>query len=103
MPLLTFGEWHCFDLKKWSLGSYPDSGTTIDEIYNSRISAIKTDHFSDEWEQTAIPFEESLAEEQIVMFHKLCNLQSENSANEMRAAYKQGFKDGAAVVRELKG
>lgn len=26
----------------------------IDEIYNSRIGAIKTDHFSDEWEQTAI-------------------------------------------------
>lgn len=27
----------------------------IDEIYNSRIGIIKTDHFSDEWEQTAIP------------------------------------------------
>ena len=43
----------------------------IDEIYNSRIGAIKTDHVSDEWEQTAIPFEESLTEEQIILFHKL--------------------------------
>ncbi len=41
----------------------------IDEIYNSRIGAIKTDHFSDEWEQTAIPFEESLTEEQTILYH----------------------------------
>lgn len=73
----------------------------IDEIYNSRIGAIKTDHFSDEWEQTAIPFEESLAEEQIVMFHKLCDLQSETASAEMRAAYKVGFKDGVALMREV--
>ena len=38
----------------------------MDEIYNSRIGAIKTDHFFDEWEQTAIPFEEILTEEQII-------------------------------------
>ncbi len=73
----------------------------IDEIYNSRIGAIKTKHFSDEWEQTAIPFEESLTKEQIVMFHKLCDLQSETAAEEMRAAYKAGFKDGVALMREL--
>ena len=73
----------------------------IDEIYNSRIGAIKTDHFSDEWEQTAIPFEESLTEEQIIMFHKLCDLQSETAAAEMRAAYKAGFKDGVTLMRFL--
>lgn len=48
----------------------------IDEIYNSRIGAFKTYHFSDEWEKTAIPFEESLTEEQTILFHKLCDLQS---------------------------
>ena len=48
----------------------------IDEIYNSRIGAIKTYHFSDEWEKTAIPFEESLTEEQTILFHKRCDLQS---------------------------
>ena len=61
----------------------------IDEIYNSRIGIIKTDHFSDEWEQTAI------------LFHKLCDLQSETAAAEMRAAYKAGFKDGVSMMREV--
>ena len=73
----------------------------IDEIYNSRIGAIKTCHCSDEWEQTAIPFEKSLTEEQIIMFHKLCDLQSETAAAEMRAAYKAGFKDGVSLMREI--
>ena len=73
----------------------------IDEIYNSRTGAIKIDHFSNEWEQTAIPFEESLTEKQIILFHKLCDLQSETAAEEMRASYKAGFKDGVALMREV--
>ena len=73
----------------------------IDEIYNSRIGAIKTYHFSDEWEKTAIPFEESLTEEQTILFHKLCDLQSQTAADEIRAAYKVGFKDGFALMREV--
>lgn len=36
----------------------------IDEIYNCRPGSIKTYHFSDEWEKTAITFEESLTDEQ---------------------------------------
>ncbi len=72
----------------------------IDEIYNSRIGAIKTCHCSDEWEQTAIPFEESLTEEQTILYLKLCDLQSETAA-EMRAAYKAAFKDGVALMREI--
>ena len=75
----------------------------IDEIYNSRIGAIKTTHVSDEWEQTAIPFEESLTEEQTILFHKLCDLQSETAAEEMRAAYKVGFRDGATLMKENQG
>lgn len=74
----------------------------IDEIYNSRIGAIKTGCSSDEWDQTAIPFEESLTEEQQDIFHKLCDMQSETAADEMREAYKAGFKDGADLMRELK-
>ena len=73
----------------------------IDEIYNSRIGAIKTYHLSNEWEKTAIPFEESLTEEQTIIFHKLCDLQSETAADEMRAAYKAGFKDGVALMKEV--
>ena len=73
----------------------------IDEIYNCRVAAIKTYHFSDEWEKTAIPFEESLTDEQQNIFHKLCDLQSETAADEMRAAYKAGFKDGVTLLREV--
>ena len=73
----------------------------IDEIYNSRQGAIKTYHFSDEWEQTVIPFEGSLTEEQIDVFHKILDCVSETSAAEMRAAYKVGFKDGATMMQEI--
>ena len=72
----------------------------IDEIYNCRVGAIKTYHFSDEWEKTAITFEESLTEEQQDIFHKLCDLQSETVADEMRAAYKAGFRDGVTLMKE---
>lgn len=73
----------------------------IDEIYNSRIGAIKTCNSSDEWEKNAIEFEKSLTEEQTIIFHKLCDLQSETAADEMRAAYKAGFKDGLALMKEV--
>lgn len=73
----------------------------IDEIYNSRIGTIKTRRSSDEWEKTAIAFEKSLTEEQEVIFHKLCDLQSETAADEMRTAYKAGFMDGVALMKEV--
>lgn len=73
----------------------------IDEIYNSRLGEIKTRHISDEWEKTAIAFEESLTEEQEILFHKLCDLQSETAADEMRTAYKLGFRDGVKIMLEV--
>lgn len=73
----------------------------IDEIYNNRIGAIKTANSSDEWEKLAIQFEKMLTEEQTAMFHNLCDLQSETAADEMRAAYKTGFKDGVALMCEI--
>ena len=73
----------------------------IDEIIHCRLGAISAFHFSDEWEQAAIPFEESLTEEQTILFHKLCDLHSENAIAEMRAAYKVGFKDGATMMQEI--
>lgn len=36
------------------------------------------------------------------MFHKLCDLQSETAGEDMRAAYKAGFKDGVMLIIELK-
>ena len=35
------------------------------------------------------------------VFHKLLGCVSETAAAEMRAAYKVGFKDGAALMKEL--
>lgn len=73
----------------------------IDKIYNSRIGVIKTNRFSDEWEKTAIEFEKSLTEKQESIFHRLCDMQSETAADEMRAAYKAGFKDGVVMMKEV--
>ena len=73
----------------------------IDALYNYRQGDIHSAEFSDEFNALCIPFEESLTEEQIIMFHKLCDLQSETAAAEMRAAYKAGFKDGVSLMREI--
>ncbi|MBR6983135.1 MAG: hypothetical protein IKH75_06325 [Ruminococcus sp.] len=48
-----------------------------------------------------IPFEESLSEEQIDVFHKVLDCVSETAAAEMRAAYKVGVKDDAAMMQEI--
>ncbi len=59
----------------------------IDALYNYRQGDIHAAEFSDEFNALCIPFEESLTEEQTIIFHKLCDLQSETAAAEMRAAY----------------
>ena len=48
-----------------------------------------------------IPFEDSLSEEQIEVFHKILDCVSDTAAAEMRAAYKFGFKDGVALMIEI--
>ena len=73
----------------------------IDALYNYRQGDIHSAEFSDEFNALCIPFEESLTEEQIILFHKLSDLQSETAAAEMRVAYKAGFKDGVALMREV--
>jgi hypothetical protein len=40
-------------------------------------------------------------EEQLITFHKLLNIQNTTSADEMRAAYKAGFKDGATTIIDV--
>ena len=66
-----------------------------------RQSSLLTVPMSEEWETLCIKFEEMLTEEQLVMFHKLCDLQSATSADEARTAYKAGFKDGVAIMVEM--
>ena len=57
--------------------------------------------FSDDFNKLCIPFEDSLSEEQIDVFHMILDCVSETAADEMRAAYKAGFKDGASLMREI--
>ena len=73
----------------------------IDAMYNYRQGEIHSAEFSDDFNKLCIPFEDSLSEEQIILFHKLLDCVSETAAAEMRAAYKAGFKDGASLMREV--
>ena len=75
----------------------------IDLIYNFRVGDIHSAKFSDEFNKLCIPFEDSLSEEQINIFHKILDCVSETAASEIRAAYKVGFKDGATMMQEIQG
>lgn len=72
----------------------------IDMIYNLRVGDIHAAEFSDEYEKLCVPFEKSLNEEQIDVFHKILDCVSDTAADEMRAAYKVGFKDGVTLIKE---
>lgn len=74
----------------------------IDMIYNLRVGDIRAAEFSDEFIKLCIPFEDSLSEEQIDVFHKLLDCVSDTAAAEMRAAYKVGFKDGVDLMKEVR-
>ena len=73
----------------------------IDMIYNLRVGDIHSTEFSDEFNKLCIPFEDSLREEQIDVFHKILDCVSDTAAAEMRAAYKVGFKDGITLIKEV--
>ena len=73
----------------------------IDAMYNYRQGDIHSDEFSDDFNKLCIPFENSLNEEQIKVFHKILDCVSDTAAAEMRAAYKVGFKDGAILMGEI--
>lgn len=70
----------------------------IDAMYNYRQGEIHSAEFSDEFNALCIPFENSLSEEQIDIFHQILDCVSDTVAAEMRAAYKVGFKDGATMM-----
>lgn len=74
---------------------------TIDEIYNCRVGEIPVAEVSEEWKKECDLFEKSLSDEQINTFHKILDCVSDTAAYEMRAAYKVGFKDGVALMKEI--
>ena len=73
----------------------------IDMIYNLRVGDIHAAEFSDEFNKLCIPFEDSLSEEQIEVFHKILDCVSDTVAAEMRAAYNAGFRDGVVLMKEV--
>lgn len=73
----------------------------IDMIYNNRQADIHAAEFSDKFNKLRIPFEESLTEAQLITYHKFLDIVSDTAVAEMRAAYKVGFKDGVALMREV--
>lgn len=73
----------------------------IDVLYNYRQGDIHSAEFAEEFNKLCISFEESLTEAQLTTFHNLLNCVSDTAAAEMRAAYKVGFKDGVALMREI--
>ena len=73
----------------------------INALYNYRQGDIHSAEFSDEFNKLCIPFENSLSEEQIDIFHQILDCVSDTAAAEMRVAYKVGFKDGATMMQEI--
>ena len=73
----------------------------IDAMYNYRQGEIHSAEFSDDFNKLCIPFEDSLSEEQIDIFHQILDCVSGTAAAEMRAAYRVGFKDGATMMQEI--
>lgn len=70
-------------------------------MYNCREGELPTFMALEEWNTTCIQLEDMLSEEQIKMFHKLLDIQSAALADEIRTAYKAGFKDGVTLMKEL--
>jgi len=73
----------------------------IDAMYNYRQGEIHSAEFSDELNKLCIPFENSLNDEQIDVFHQILDCVSDTAAAEMKAAYKAGFKDGEPMMQEI--
>ena len=55
----------------------------IDEIFNYRESSLPAGEVNEEWENLSDEFEAMLTEEQVKMFHKLCDMQSDSTADEV--------------------
>ena len=73
----------------------------IDAMLGYRQGEIHSAEFSDEWGKLCIPFEDSLSEVQINVFHKILDCVSDTAAAEMITTYKVGFKDGVAMMFEI--
>lgn len=75
----------------------------IDMIFNSRQNDLKYIKVSDECDVLYKNLEKTLNEEQLMMFQRFMDACSAARADEVRNAYKTGFKDGALMMQEIQG
>ena len=73
----------------------------LDMIYNCLQGELPTAEASEEWNALCMRLEDTLNDEQIDMLHKLLDCVSDTAGFEMRVAYKAGFKDGVALMKEV--
>ena len=80
----------------------------LKELYHGEISpserkAEPDDKLTQKWLRLSAEFEKTLTAEQIDTFHKLSDMQGENSARDNEVLYIQGFRDGAVLMMEILG
>ena len=80
----------------------------LKELYHGEISpserkAEPDDRLTQKWLRLSAEFEKTLTAEQIDTFHKLSDMQGENSARDNEFLYIQGFRDGAVLMMEILG
>jgi hypothetical protein len=80
----------------------------LKELYHGEISpserkAEPDDRLMQKWLKLSAEFEKTLTQEQVETYHKLSDMQGENSARDNEVLYIQGFRDGAVLMMEILG
>ncbi len=78
----------------------------LKELYHGEISpserkADPDDRLTQKWLKLSAEFEKTLTQEQVETYHKLSDMQGENSARDNEVLYIQGFRDGALLMMEI--
>jgi len=78
----------------------------LKELYHGEISpserkAEPDDRLTQKWLKLSAEFEKTLTQEQVETYHKLSDMQGENSARDNEVLYIQGFRDGAVLMMEI--
>ncbi len=82
---------------------------TIKDIYHGNRAPIDMQFdtnsryvsLSKEWLRLHEEFKETLSVEQNEMFNRLCDIQGEQTTISNERSYKQGFCDGAELMRDI--
>lgn len=70
---------------------------------SERIPRPEPTNMSREWIRLSEEFEKTLTPEQVEIYHRLSDLQSESASLDNEALYVQGFRDGARMMMDVLG